>query len=98
MSRIYPIWNHVRSCIYKSPKSYGARDTSECTVCVGTSKGNSEILATHVTTRRQHGADWTVYTFGVDTGAGLVPIARKYMHNKTHEWRDTDPIAASVQA
>lgn len=98
MNRHYPIWNVVSACIYKSRKDYGARDTSECTVRVGTSKKNSEVLATHCTTRRPHGDDWTVFTFGVDTGTGLEVLTRKYMHNKTHEWRSTDPLAPGMGA
>lgn len=98
MSRSYPIWNDVKACIYSSSKSYGARDTSECAVRVGTSKSNSELLCTHVTTRREHGGAWTVYTFGVDVpGKGLEILARKYMHNKTREWSDTDPLAEPGQ-
>jgi hypothetical protein len=89
MSRAYPIWNDVSACIYKSGKSYGARDTSEATVLVGTSKTNSKFLARTVTTRRPYNNDWTVFKFGMDTGTGLSIVAEKYMHNKTKEWRDT---------
>jgi len=48
----FPIYNEVESCIYKAPKSYGAKDTSKCTIYVGSSKKNSHQLATVITTRR----------------------------------------------
>jgi hypothetical protein len=91
MSRAYPIWNDVSACIYKSGKSYGARDTSEATVYVGTSKNNSEFLAKTITTRRSFGQHHTVFRFGIDTGKGLKVIATKYMHNKTRAWTTTPP-------
>jgi hypothetical protein len=97
MSRAYPIWNEVEACIYASGKSYGARDTSQATVRIGTSKKNSEVLVTHTTTRRVKG-EYTVFTFGVDTGAGLKILARKWMHTKTREWFDTEPPELTAEA
>jgi len=88
--RAYPIWNEVEACIYKSSKSYGARDTSECIVKVGTSKSNSELLVRHTTTRRTIG-DYTVFRFGIDTGAGLEIVAEKWMHTKSKTWFETQP-------
>ena len=88
--RQYPIWNVVEACIYKTGKSYGARDTSECTVRVGTSKSNSEVLVKHVTTRREIG-DYVVFKFGVDTGTGLEVLKTKWMHLKTRQWFDSEP-------
>jgi hypothetical protein len=90
MAYSYPIWNEVEACIYKSSKSYGALDTSSTVIKVGTSAKNSEKLVEHTTTRRTDG-DYTVFTFGVDTGDGLQIIARKWMHTKTKEWFDSDP-------
>jgi hypothetical protein len=52
-SRSYPIWNDVEACIYNSSKSYGAKDTSDCTVYVGSGPGNSHALVNHTTTRRE---------------------------------------------
>ena len=86
----YPIWNVVESCIYKSSKSYGARDTSETHVRVGTSKSNSETLVRHCTTRREKGP-YTVFTFYVDTGDGFEPVKRKWMHTRSHAWFDEEP-------
>lgn len=93
MSHSYPIWNEVEACIYKSSKSYGARETSECIVHVGTSASNSEFLVQHVTTRREDGA-YVVFRFGVDIGDGnnLQVLKTKWMHAKTREWFDTEPV------
>lgn len=52
MSYAKPIWNEVEACIYKSSKSYGAKNTSSVTVSVGSSSKNSHELVKHVTTRR----------------------------------------------
>ncbi len=78
--RSYPIWNKVEACIYKSDKSYGAKDTSKNTIYVGTSANNSHELATVTTTRRVVG-DTTVFRLGVD---GKV-IKKIVMCNKTKE-------------
>lgn len=79
--RSYPIWNQVEACIYKSPKHFGAKDTSQTQVFVGTSKSNSELLVTHTTTRRIEG-DFTIFKFGVNEKV----LFTKYMNTKTHEW------------
>lgn len=50
--RQYPIWNEVESCIYASSKSYGAKQTSNVNVKVGTSARNSHDFLTHRTTCR----------------------------------------------
>tara|TARA_R110000751_G_scaffold73709_2_gene149103 strand:+ start:22222 stop:22521 length:300 start_codon:yes stop_codon:yes gene_type:complete len=52
MSRSYPIWNKVQACIYKSDKSYGAKDQSSCEILVGSSKGNSHTLGKIETKRK----------------------------------------------
>lgn len=93
MAYSYPIWNDVEACIYKSSKSYGAKDTSEATVRVGTSAKNSEVLVTHCTTKRIEG-DYTVFKFGVDfeDGKGLQVLKTKWMNTKTKEWFDEKPV------
>jgi len=80
----YPIWNNVTACIYKSSKSYGARDTGEVEICIGTSASNSHEFVRHVVTRRKTG-DYTKFTFGVDLhdGKGLQVLKFQYMHNKS---------------
>jgi len=91
MSRSYAIWHEINACIYTGSKNYGAKDTAETTVRVGTSKSNSEVLVRHVTTRRSAGA-FTVFCFGVDTGAGGVkPIKRLWMHTKSRRWYARKP-------
>ena len=37
----YPIWLKIKSCIYKTPKSYGIRNDGFTSVRVGTSSTNS---------------------------------------------------------
>lgn len=53
MSQSYPIWNDVTACIYKSNRSWGARDVSNVTVNVGSSASNSTVLCSHQTTRKK---------------------------------------------
>lgn len=61
----YPIWTKVESCIYKSDKSFGAKDTSIQTILVGTSARNSHELAEIKTTRREIGNE-IIFKFSVD--------------------------------
>jgi hypothetical protein len=51
--RSYPIWNNVTACIYGSGKSFGAKDTSEMEVLVGSSPKNSHTHCKIVTTKRE---------------------------------------------
>jgi len=52
MSRSHAIWHDVRACIYKSSKSYGAKDTSEDSIYVGSSASNSHKFVDIITTKR----------------------------------------------
>jgi hypothetical protein len=76
----YPIWIDVNACIYKSSKSYGAKDTNEQTIYVGTSRSNSHELVRIVTTKREKG-NYIVFKFSVDDNV----IKTKYMDKKTKE-------------
>ena len=87
----YPIWNEVTACIYKSGKSYGAKDTSTVTVKVGSSHSNSHELCEHHVTNRYHDHvtykgkeyhDVVVFSFGVD-GTVLMRKIFKATKNKT---------------
>lgn len=53
MAYSYPIWVDVESCIYKSSKSYGAKDTNHEKILVGTSSKNSHHLCTRSVTRKE---------------------------------------------
>jgi len=64
-SRNYPIWTKVEACIYKSDKSFGAKDTSTQTIMVGTSPKNSHEIAQICTTRREVD-DKVVFKFSLD--------------------------------
>ena len=83
----YPIWTDVEACIYKSSKSFGAKDTSTQTINVGTSAKNSHEIATICTTRREVD-DEIIFKFSVD---GEVLKTLKFDNEMTMvqsaEWR-----------
>ena len=79
--RQYPIWNDVKSCIYKSDKSFGARDTSETDIFVGSSNTNSKLLAKITTTRRREG-DLDIFKLYID---GKV-VKKLIFNTKTKEF------------
>ena len=64
--RAYPIWNEVEACIYKSNKSYGAKQTSNVNVKVGTSARNSHDFVSHRTTCRDLEDGTKEFRFYVD--------------------------------
>ena len=64
-SRSYPIWTKVEACIYKSDKSFGAKDTSTQTIMVGTSAKNSHEIAQICTTKREVDNE-IIFKFSVD--------------------------------
>ena len=66
MAYSYPIWNKVNACIYKSGKSWGAKDESGVQVCVGTSAKNSHDFVNHRTTHRVHDDGSHEFRFFVD--------------------------------
>jgi len=53
MAYSYPIWIDVEACIYKSNKSYGARNTNKEKVYVGTSSRYSNLFYVRRTTKRE---------------------------------------------
>ena len=53
MRRQYPIWNSITACVYKNDKSYGAKDTSENNIFVGTSAKYSYEHCKVITTKRE---------------------------------------------
>ena len=64
--RSYPIWNNVAACIYKSSKSWGAKEQSAVDVVVGTSAQNSHNFVSHKTTHRTHDDGTQEFRFYVD--------------------------------
>jgi hypothetical protein len=52
MAKHYPVWVDIPSCIYKSKKSYGIKDTGEQNIFVGSSKSNSHKLGNILITKR----------------------------------------------
>lgn len=65
MGRSYPIWNNVRSCKYKSDKSYGVKEHGVVNVLVGSSSSNSHQFLSHRVSKRLEGDQW-VFSFYVD--------------------------------
>ena len=53
MSRAYPIYNEVEACIYGSSKNWGAKDTCNVNVKVGSSSKYSNHFVSHTTTKRE---------------------------------------------
>ena len=53
MAQSYPIWSVVQACIYKSSKSWGARDIAEVNVKVGSSSTYSNQFVNHKTTKKE---------------------------------------------
>lgn len=82
----YPIWNDVTSCIYKSDKSFGARDDSRIKISVGSSSTHSEQLADIRTTRSIKGI-YYVFKISID---GMV-MKTKYFNTKTKEFTSNKP-------
>lgn len=54
MSRQYPIWIDVQACVYGSNKSYGAKDTNEQKILVGSSRTNSHELSTIINYKKRY--------------------------------------------
>ena len=66
MAYSYPIWNNVQACIYGSSKSWGARDTCDVNVSVGSSAKYSNHFVNHTTTKREIEKDLFEFRFYVD--------------------------------
>lgn len=79
----YPIWNNVQACIYKSSKSYGAREQSCVDVKVGTSSRNSFDFVSHRTTRRVHEDGSAEFRFYVDD-----QLIKRALVTKKKEYRE----------
>lgn len=65
MSRQYPIWIDINSCIYKSDKSYGIRSDGHQRIYVGTSSRNSHPFA-NVNIQRHETDEGTEFSYFVD--------------------------------
>ena len=69
MAHSYPIWVDVQACLYKSSKSYGARDTNFESIKVGTSPRYSHDFYTRATNRKvlQSTEDLQMLSYSEDT-------------------------------
>ena len=63
--RHYPIWNTVKSCLYKKPIAWGGKDHSKIEINVGSSASNSHELAKIETNRRVFDEE-IVFSLSVD--------------------------------
>ena len=66
MSRSYSIWNDVQACIYKGSKSWGAKNTCDVNVNVGSSSTYSNHFVNHTTTKREIKKNLFEFRFYVD--------------------------------
>ena len=64
--RSYPIWIDVDACIYKSKKSYGARNLNNQNIYVGTSASNSYHFANIQVRRSKNENGETEFVLKVD--------------------------------
>ena len=88
MSKMYPIWNDVQACIYKSSKSYGVRNEGIVNIKVGSSAVWSLDFVKHRKTRRMLTKDIAEFRFYVD---GKL-LKRSQFNNKTKIYSDNLPI------
>lgn len=94
--RAYPIWNEVRACIYKTSRSWGARERAEVRVNVGTSAKYSNHFLTHSTTHRKHEDGTREYRFFVDDV--LVKVATLSKDRKDFSTRWVEELPEVVTA
>jgi len=95
MARSYPIWNDVLACIYKASKSFGAKNTSNIKVRVGSSAQNSHLFVEHTTTHREHDNGDREFRFYVDGECIRRAVLRKGKRNL--EWLDPHSPLTAVQ-
>ena len=92
MSRSYPIWNDVKACIYKSSKSWGAKDVCEVNIYVGTSATYSNQFINHKTTKKEIQKDLIEFRFYVDQ----IILKRGLFDKKNKTFNFIETIPASI--
>ena len=90
MAQSYSIWIDVQACVYKTSKSYGAKDTNFETINVGTSATYSHKFYTRATNKKllpeyRGFKDVTVFR-GYHNG---ICVEELVMSNKTREVLET---------
>lgn len=98
--RQYPIRHDVKACIYKSSKSYGAKNTSEETIYVGSGKNNSHTLAKVCTTKRfksnyKNFGSYVVFRISVDNIV-LKEMIFSYIDGKTGDLLNEESYITGV--
>ena len=84
--RMYPIWNEIKSCIYKASRSYGVRGIGEVSVRVGTSASNSHHFIDHKVTHRLMDNGDRIYRFYINDKLIKESILRKGSSELENEW------------
>ena len=92
MAQSYPIWSVVQACIYKSSKSWGARDIAEVNVKVGSSSAYSNQFVNHKTTKKEIQKDLIEFRFYVDQ----IILRRALFDNKNKTFNFIGSIPASI--
>ena len=95
MAYSYPIWNNVQACIYGSSKSWGARDTCDVNVSVGSSAKYSNHFVNHITTKREIEKDLFEFRFYVDNK--IIKRALFDKKNKTFNFLDREPMTTNQE-
>ena len=95
MAYSYPIWNNVEACIYGSSKSWGARDTCDVNVSVGSSAKYSNHFVNHTTTKREIEQDLFEFRFYVDNK--IIKRALFDKKNKTFNFLDREPMTTNQE-
>ena len=95
MAYSYPIWNNVQACIYGSSKSWGARDTCDVNVSVGSSTKYSNHFVNHTTTKREIEKDLFEFRFYVDNK--IIKRALFDKKNKTFNFLDREPMTTNQE-
>jgi len=95
MAYSYPIWNDVQACIYKGSKSWGAKNTCDVNVNVGSSATNSNLFVNHTTTRREINKDLFEFRFYVDNR--IIKRGLFDKKNKTFNLLDREPVTPNQE-
>ena len=95
MAYSYPIWNNVEACIYGSSKSWGAKDTCNVNVNVGSRAKYSNHFVNHTTTKRVIGKDLLEFRFYVDKR--IIKRALVDRKNKTFNFLDREPMTTNQE-
>ena len=95
MAYSYPIWNNVEACIYGSSKSWGARNTCNVNVNVGSSAKFSNHFVQHTTTKKEIKKDLLEFRFYVD--GKIIKRALFDKKNKAFNLLEREPVTMNQE-